>query len=85
MNEIEQKTFKLAYQFYEKWRGTMIETDEQWQEFSADVGQFAIDADIDHNILGRYILVALTDTFNDLYKGGLKPVPNNYFGREDLT
>ena len=26
----------------------------------------------------------LTDTFNDLYKGGLKPVPNNYFGREDL-
>lgn len=84
MNEMEEKTFKLAYQFYEKWRSQIIETGEQWDEFAADVGQFALDADIDHNILGARILVALTDTFNDLYKGGLKPVPNNYFGREDL-
>ena len=84
MNEMEEKAFKLAFEFYAKWRGTMIETEEQWQEFAADVGKFAIDADIDHNILGARILVALTDTFNDLYKGGMKPVPSNYFGREDL-
>ena len=84
MNDIEEKTFRLAFTFYQKWRETIIETEEQWQKFADDVGRFAIDADIDHNILGARMLVAITDTFNDLYKGGMKPIPGNYFGREDL-
>ena len=29
-------------------------------------------------------MYAVLDTFNDLYRDGAKPMPANYFGREDL-
>ena len=84
MNELEEKAFRLAIAFYSKWRETIMETDEQWAEFAEDVGKYAIDADIDHNPLGARLLVAMTDTFNDLYRNGMKPMPSNYFGRDDM-
>ena len=84
MNENEEKAFRMAIAFYGKWRGTILETEEQWQQFAEDVGRFAREADIDHNPLGMHLLVAMTDTFNDLYRNGMKPLPANYFGREDL-
>ena len=84
MNEKENESFRFVYQFYDKWRGTIIETQEQWDQFSKDVGQLGLDLDIDHNPLGWHLMNAVLDTINDLYKNGMKPVPAGYFGRDDL-
>ena len=84
MNEKENESFRFVYQFYDKWRETIIETQEQWDRFAKDVGRLALDLDIDHNPLGWHLMNAVLDTINDLYKNGMKPVPAGYFGRDDL-
>jgi len=84
MNEKEKESFRLVFDFHEKQRGQIIETEEQWAEFARDVGQLAADLDVDHNPLGRHLLYAVLDTVSDLYRDGMKPVPANYFGRDDL-
>ena len=84
MNELEEKAFRLVYNFYAKWRDIMIETQGQWDQFAADVGQLGKDLDIDHNPLGWRMMVAALETFNDLYKDGKVPVPSGYFGRDDI-
>lgn len=83
MNEKERQAFALAYNFYEKWRSVVIDGD-QWQDFARDVEQLGLDLDIGHNPLGWHLMNAVLDTFNDLYKGGMKPLPENYFGRDDI-
>ena len=84
MNEKERKSFGIAFSFYEKWRAQIIEKEEQWQEFSEDTGRLAADLDTDHNPLGQHLFYAVLDTFSDLYRNGMKPMPANYFGRDDL-
>lgn len=84
MNENEEKTFQIAYQFFAKWRETVIETDEQWNEYAQDMTGMAVAMDIANNPLGLHMLTAIGDTFNDLYRGGMKPMPANYFGRDDI-
>lgn len=84
MNEHEEKAFKKAYEFYQYWRETVIETDEQWSQLADDVRMFSMDMDIDHNPLAAHLLTAVLDTLNDLYKNGMKPMPAGYFGRDDL-
>lgn len=84
MNEKEEKAFRLAYAFYEKWRGVIIEADGQWAEFARDAGKLCNDIDIENCQLGWHLVGAVLDTFNDLYRDGKKPVPDNYFGREDI-
>ena len=75
MNENEDRAFGLVYNFYKKWR-------EQWNAFAADVGELS--AQIGDCRLGWHLMYGVLDTFNDLYKDGAKPMPANYFGREDL-
>ena len=82
MNENEEKAFGLIYNFYKKWRETVIETEGQWDDFAVDVGR--ISAQICDCRLGWHLLEAVLETFNDLYKDGAKPLPADYFGREDL-
>ena len=84
MNENEEMAFRKAYEFYQKWRETVIETDEQWKQLADDVGIFAVALDVDHNPLAGHLLTAILDTLNDLYRGGMKPMPAGYFGRDDL-
>ena len=84
MNDKEELAFRLAIEFYAKWRENIIETDEQWSEFAEDIGKYVVDAYVDNCRLAHHLLIALTDTFNDLYHGGAKPVPENYFGRGDI-
>lgn len=84
MNDKEELAFKLAIAFYAKWREVIIETDEQWEELAEDGGKYAAGADVDNCILAGRLLIALMDTFNDLYHGGAKPVPANYFRRADI-
>ena len=84
MNEMENKAFRLVYAFLEKWRVTVIETDEQWQQLGADVGQLGRDLDIDHNQLGFNMMEAALDYLNFLYQDGMKPMPAGYFGRDDI-
>ena len=84
MNEKENESFRLVYQFYDKWRETIIETQDQWNRFAKDVEKLGLNLDIGHNPLGWHLMNAVLDTFNDLYKNGMKPVPAGYFGRDDL-
>ena len=84
MTEKEEKDFRLEIGFYQKWREGIIETDEQWGQFAVDVGKYVVEADCDHCMLAWHLLEALLDSFNDLYKGGMKPIPANYFGRADI-
>ena len=84
MNENEEQAFRAAYMFYARWRETIIETDEQWQLLTEDVGLYAKNENIDHNPLAAHLLTAVLDTLNDLYKNGAKPLPAGYFGRDDL-
>ena len=84
MNEMENKAFRLVYAFLEKWRVTVIDTDEQWQQLGADVGQLGRDLDIDHNQLGFNMMEAALDYLNFLYQDGMKPMPAGYFGRDDI-
>ena len=84
MNEKEENAFKLAVAFYAKWREDILETEEQWSAFAEDVGKYVADADCDHCPLAWRLIGALLDTFNDLYKDGMKPIPANYFGRADI-
>ena len=84
MNDKEELAFKLSVAFYQKWRETIIETEEQWSELAEDVGKYCVDSDVDNCILAGNLLKALMDTFNELYKDGAKPLPANYSGREDV-
>ena len=82
MNENEENAFRVVYGFYKKWRETVIETQEQWDEFAADVGDAG--SRIGDTPLGWHLLEAVLDTFGDLYRDGMKPMPAGYFGRDDL-
>ena len=84
MNENEMKAFRMAIKVYSKWRETVIETDEQWRELAADVGLYVAATDVDYNPLAGHLITAILETINDLYKGGMKPMPAGYFGRDDL-
>lgn len=84
MNENEEKAFRITYGFYRRWREIIIERDDQWKEFAKEVGQMGIDLDIEHNPLGWYLMNAVLDAFNHLYKDGAKPMPAGYFGRDDI-
>lgn len=84
MNEKENEAFRLSYGFYEKWRSVIIETDEQWEQFAKELCQLAVDMDSDHCPLAQHLFYAVSDTFSDLYRNGMKPVQANYFGRDDL-
>ena len=81
MNEKERQAFALAYHFYEKWRAVIIEGG-QWDDFAKDVEQLGRDLDIEHNRLGWHLMCAVLDTFSDLYRNGMKPLPADYFGRD---
>ena len=84
MNEKEKQSFRLVFEFLEKWRGIVIETEEQYAQLAEDTGKLGRDLDIDHNPLGWHMMVAALETFNDLYKDGKVPVPSGYFGRDDI-
>ena len=84
MTDNEEKSFKLCYQFYSRWREITIETDKQWEDFAEDVGRLAADLSAVPCPLGQHLLEAVLDSINDLYKNGMKPVVAGYFGRDDI-
>ena len=82
MNEQEETAFRVVYQFLSKYRETILETDEQWLAFAEDVGKTS--AENEGNTLAQLLLSACIEYISFLYKNGMKPVPANYFGRDDV-
>lgn len=82
MNEMEQRAFEVAARFYAKWRENIIETDEQWMAFAEDFKETF--APVCCCPIGDHLIVAVFSAFSDLYRNGKKPMPANYFGRDDL-
>ena len=82
MNENEERAFRMVFAFFSEWRETVIETEEQWQALAEEVGNMVRISS--GNPLMFKLLTAVLDYLNDLYKGGMKPMPANYFGRDDL-
>ena len=81
MSEQEQTAFRAVYAFYDRWRETVIETDEEWTRFAKDASETS--RALDEN-LGWRLLLAAIDAINDLYRGGKKPEAVGYLGRADL-
>ena len=84
MNDKEQAAFRIALTFYDRWRSETLETESQWQAFADDVGWLAEEMETDHCVLARHLFYAVLDIISELYKGGKKPEPAGYFGRDDL-
>ena len=82
MNEQEELAFRTVYQFLSKYRETILETDEQWLAYGKDVGRVC--GELNGNRLGQFLLGAVIEYINVLYKNGMKPLPENYFGRNDM-
>ena len=82
MNEQEENAFREAWRFLSKWRETVIETDGQWQQFADEVGEI-LNGDPENGLLWK-LMTAVLDHINDLYRNGMKPLPADYFGRDDL-
>ena len=85
MNDKEREAFRAAFEFYSKWRDTVMETDEQWEKFEDDVKAYLKEQDVEHCPLAWRLINAVLETFNDLYRDGMKPLPADYFGRDDLS
>ena len=85
MTDNEQKAFRMVFTFCEKWRDTVMETDEQWEKFEDDVKAYLKEQDVANNPLAWRLINAVLETFNDLYRDGMKPLPADYFGRDDLS
>ena len=83
MNENEERAFRTAYEFYSRWRETVIE-DDDWERFGQDVGSTAKAMQEHYSILGVHLLTAVVEAIGDLYKDGMKPIPAGYIGREDI-
>ena len=83
MNDQDENAFRVVYAFCSKWRETVIETDEQWEMLAKDVGETVRNAP--NNSLMFKLLTAVLDYFTELYKDGMKPMPADYFGRDDLS
>lgn len=84
MNDNEERAFRIAHDFYAKWRDEIIETDEQWMQFARDMEVMAADMNKEYSCIGQRLFEAVIDAFNDLYRNGNKPLPADYFGRDDL-
>lgn len=82
MSELEERAFKIAFAFYSKWRETVIETDEQWLAWAQEWGA-AFDP-VFETPIGRQLALAIESAFCEMYKDGMKPVPADYFGRDDI-
>ena len=82
MNENEERAFRMVFAFFSEWRETIIETEEQWQALAEEVGDMVRISN--GNPLMFKLLTAVLDYLNDLYNGGMKPMPANYFGRDDM-
>ena len=82
MNEQEDAAFRAAYQFLSKYRETILETDEQWIAFARDYGETG--EKLKGNLLAQFLLSACEQYISFLYKDGMKPMPANYFGRDDI-
>jgi hypothetical protein len=85
MSEAERESIRLAIGFYMKWREGIIETDEDWDRFAKESGELVQDLSKHYSRIGLHLFDAVMTTFNDLYQNGRKPVPANYFGRDDLS
>ena len=82
MSEMEEKALRTACEFYQKWREIVIETEEQWIAWAQDLT--ASFRPVYGCPLGHRLMEAIFETFSDLYKNGMKPLPADYFGRDDL-
>ena len=82
MSENEENAFRVVYEFCKKWRETVIETDEQWDNLAGDVGQI-LDGNPCNTLMFK-LMEAVLDYFTELYKDGMKPMPAGYLGRDDI-
>ena len=82
MPEEDKQIFREAYELYDKWRGTLMETDEQWLTITAEFYQF-IQRHTESR-LAIHLATGIMDHFDEMYRNGNRPKMPSYLGREDL-
>ena len=82
MPEEDKKIFQEVYELYDKWRGTLMETDDQWLMITAEF--YALIRNHPNNRFAIHLVTGIMDHFDELYRNGNRPPMPSYLGREDL-
>ena len=82
MPEEDGKTFGDAYRLYEKWRSVEVSSLDEWMQITKELHDFIVEHQ--ESPLSTRLVIGIMDTFDDLYKNGMKPSFVDYIGRSDL-
>ena len=84
MTEQDKALFREIYAVYDKYRGRTMSVDDDFAECMTEICSIGVKYDWGNNPLANHLVMAIIDTFNDLYKDGKTPVEPSFFGRGDL-
>lgn len=82
MPEEDKQIFREVYELYDKWRGTLIQTQEQWLTITAEF--YALIQRFQNSRLALHLVTGVMDHFDEMYRNSNKPTMPSYLGREDL-
>lgn len=82
MPEEDKQIFREVYELYDKWRGTQIQSEEQWLLITAEF--YALILNHPNSRLALHLVTGVMDHFDEMYRNGNKPPMPSYLGREDL-
>lgn len=82
MPEEDKQIFRDAYELYDKWRGTLIQTEDQWLMITAEFYQFI--QSHQNSRLAFHLATGIMDHFDEMYRNGNRPKMPSFIGREDL-
>ena len=82
MPEEDKQIFREVYELYDKWRGTLIQTQEQWLTITAEF--YALIQRFQNSRLALHLVTGVMDHFDEMYLNGNKPTMPSYLGREYL-
>ena len=82
MPEEDKQIFREVYELYDKWRGTLMETEEQWMTITAEF--YTVIQRHPGNRLAIHLATGIMEHFDEMYRNGNKPKMPSFIGREDL-
>ncbi len=82
MPEEDKQIFREVYELYDKWRGTLIQTQDQWLLITAEF--YALVQKFQNSRLALHLVTGVMDHFDEMYRNGNIPTMPSYLGREDL-
>lgn len=82
MPEEDKQIFREVYELYDKWRGTLMETEDQWLMITAEFHALVVKHP--ESRLALHLVTGIMDHFDEMYRNGNRPKMQSFIGREDL-